>query len=161
MELTDLLGKAIRSVGLGLVLYLSGCGGSSSSGCQTDYDCREPRVCRQGECIDPNEGEAESESDQPTYTGMCEDYIQVLIENNCSLAFHDKQDHCNSLCEPVDQGSHRMYAHIYCAEIYCCVEQRDCTENGIFSNDFRKCVGRFDLTTERVIEERIIFCGAK
>ena len=63
MSLTDLLQKTLRSTALGLALYLSGCGGSSSSGCQTDYDCREPRVCRQGECVDSNEGEGEAEAE--------------------------------------------------------------------------------------------------
>jgi len=48
MALTDLLKSFARASAFGLALYA--CGGEEKAGCQTDYDCREPRVCVEGYC---------------------------------------------------------------------------------------------------------------
>ena len=48
MGLTDLLKNIGRSIALTGLLY--NCGGEEKEGCQTDYDCREPRVCVRGYC---------------------------------------------------------------------------------------------------------------
>ena len=49
MGLTDLLKSFTRASAFGLALYA--CGGiddddEGRQGCQDDYDCREPRVCK-------------------------------------------------------------------------------------------------------------------
>ena len=40
-------------VGIGLAAFLS-CSENKPSGCQRDVDCREPRVCVEGACVDPH-----------------------------------------------------------------------------------------------------------
>jgi hypothetical protein len=45
----------VCSIGLSAAL-VCGCG-DDDGGCQTDLDCREPRVCEDGECVDPGAGQ--------------------------------------------------------------------------------------------------------
>lgn len=58
MALNNLIGKLLRGSALSLTLCFSNCGGSDgddfSSGCRNDTDCRKPRVCLQGECVNEN-----------------------------------------------------------------------------------------------------------
>ena len=120
MTLTDLVSKALRTSALGLALYISGCGGSSSSGCQTDYDCREPRVCRQGECIDPNEGEGEAEAEGdtvPWYEGMCDDIAATSCEDTCQgyeLDIFDRYKDCQDNCSSYPPREPELCTIFYC-----------------------------------------------
>lgn len=56
------LPQSLRNAAFGLGLTFFPSCGSGSNDCEDDFDCLEPEVCRQDECVNPNEGEVEAET---------------------------------------------------------------------------------------------------
>ncbi len=92
----DQLLRGVRSLVLSTALAYSACG--CSRDCENNSDCREPRVCRQGECIDSNEGEAEGGGEMiPWYEGMCEELL-----SSCPHPYGEgpiRKEGCEFLCD--------------------------------------------------------------
>ncbi len=128
----DYFGKAVRPLAVIALAYSACGGGDEPRGCQDDLDCREPRVCVEGECIDPNEGEAEAESEGeriPWYEGMCEEYA-ALRKDKTPLQQQEALEICQYNCERYcsvhcqnQSPSDRVDPWSVCAGIYCQLEE--------------------------------------
>ena len=96
MTLTDLIRNTIRGTALGLVMYVTGCGGESVNRrlCQSDYDCQAPSTCgSEGYCEVPGESEGEG--------SPCENYCDGLM-GCCEREGNSFSDLCENYSRCID-----------------------------------------------------------
>jgi hypothetical protein len=65
------------------IVVAYGCGGDDE-GCQADLDCREPRICVQGQCVYPDEGGGGNASAACTVDSHCKS-PRICVEGRCVL----------------------------------------------------------------------------